>query len=164
MADDFQWVRTYWERIERKPRPFTDVRADALIGRARRGDVAAADRLLNEYRGWIYLSAWQYLFDTELRAEGWAYMDLLLLLPDEILPRLAPLIVLGEENLRSAVNRFEPGNRKHFKPYARQVIMNTFFRPTPNGPGGDLGGVREPRRPLPSNGGATVSLLLEDST
>jgi hypothetical protein len=101
-------------------------------------------------------------FKNKLKAEGVVFSELVQLEP--VIPaRLGPLILLGEEGLREAINRFEINDLSLFGPYVSEVIRESISKGQPDDAAGDLGGVREPRQPRPPGGGTMSSPPLEDS-
>jgi RNA polymerase primary sigma factor len=66
---------------------------------------------------------------------------------------LGDLLRQGESGLRTAIERFDPSKGFAFPTYATWWIKQAIVR----GNGGDNANVREPRPPLPSLGGASVT-------
>jgi DNA-directed RNA polymerase sigma subunit (sigma70/sigma32) len=67
---------------------------------------------------------------------------------------LERLFRLGETGLRAAINRFEPSKGLSISTYATWWVKQAMV--DGGGHGDCRGGVREPRQPLPSAGGASA--------
>jgi hypothetical protein len=152
----------YVEEALEPDRRVTGDRVRELLVRSRLGEVGAADRLFAAFRWLVVVRAQRFLFQNKLKAEGVLFSELVQLEPG-IPARLGPLILLGEEGLREAIDRFEINDLSLFGPYISEVIREFISKRQPDDAAGDLGSVREPRQPRPPGGGTTSSPPLEDS-
>jgi DNA-directed RNA polymerase sigma subunit (sigma70/sigma32) len=93
------------------------------------------------------LSAWNVLFNGNLRlvvslAKRYGNSE-----------TLSDLLMQGESGLRTAIERFDPLKNFAFPTYATWWIKQAIIR----GDGGGNANMREPKRPLPSSDGTSVT-------
>lgn len=159
-AEDLSWVHSYLKEALEPPGPPSQTQTQRLLVRAKRGDVAAADRLFLGHRGVVLIRAERFLYEKEMKDEGCSFLEILQL-GEGVPSRLGPLILIAEEGLRDAINHSEITNRLNFRRYAGESIDRALSKGIQPGSGGGLAGVREPRRPMPPHDGALESLLPE---
>ena len=133
MEDSDQWAESYVRHAGLAPHLNRDD-ALVLLRQVAQGDDGARSDLIGACRRLVVSNARRYVPSHS----------------DD----LAPLLALGEEGLRMAIDRFDESKGFAFQSYATWWIQQAITR----GGLGNLGGVREPRSPHPESPSGTVHL------